>query len=203
MATITTQPSPTTGTSSCSCTSTQLTNCAILCATDTDPVSTYCFSTTCVVETVCAGTATTSTALMDHVCPLEPQADIRSAAGYSYEGLTRPTLHARPTFTSTVTTSTPTPTSDTSTTETTTVPISTETTSTTEDPTSTTKTSTETAAPAPTLGGKCDTLEVCPRCEEGYYRCCLGGCHGHLVPASNTCGCVKDGQGVNAVCGSK
>lgn len=39
---------------------------------------------------------------------------------------------------------------------------------------------------------RCDTCEDCPQYEEGYYWCCLPGCHGMLLQGSNICGCIKD-----------
>ncbi|KAJ5683378.1 hypothetical protein N7462_006543 [Penicillium macrosclerotiorum] len=64
-------------------------------------------------------------------------------------------------------------------------------------------TSTSSSVPTPTAVTKCDTYDDCPRCQDGYYRCCLAGCSGHLVPESNTCGCVQDGHSVSPVCGCK
>ena len=64
-----------------------------------------------------------------------------------------------------------------------------------------TTTTTTTANPGPTAVTKCDT--GCSRCQDGYYRCCLSGCHGMLVPGSNTCWCIKDGETLGASCGCR
>ncbi|KAL4739051.1 hypothetical protein BDV11DRAFT_188544 [Aspergillus similis] len=230
--TITPPPSTTstglsTRTEPSSCESTQLTNCAVLCATDTNPATTTCFSTTCTVETVCSGNPATSTAILSHVCPLDRPSDIGKVSKFG--GGPRPTSTTTTnsqdagstTSTTNVvtdTTSTSTGTSSETTVEPTTSSPTTSSTSTSEptsteppappppEPTapSTTEPSTTTTSepdPAPTWGGRCSTYEDCPQCPDGYYRCCLSGCHGMLVPGSQTCGCVKDGEIVSPVCG--
>ncbi|KAL3462391.1 hypothetical protein BJX64DRAFT_288512 [Aspergillus heterothallicus] len=219
-------------TTSAPCSSIVVTNCAILCATDSDPATTTCFSTTCDVETMCGGVPVTTTEIMEHVCPVSVPEDLGHATQYSYEGLTKPsfgtwsgrstattettTTTTEPTTTSetltstdTLTTTTETITTDTTTTMTTTEPSppppppepTTEPPPTTTTDSTTTTTTTTSEEPAPTWGGRCSTYEDCPPCEDGYYRCCLSGCHGMLVPGSNTCGCVRDGEVVSPVCG--
>ncbi|KAL4812291.1 hypothetical protein BDW67DRAFT_170304 [Aspergillus spinulosporus] len=222
---------PSTMTEPSSCEATKLTNCAVLCATDTNPVTTTCFSTTCTVETVCSGSPATSTAILSHVCPLDRPSDIGKVSKLG--GSARPTsttttssqdagsttsttnvitdIASTSTGTSSETTVEPTTSSSTSTNEPTsteppapsppepTAPSSTEPSTTSNIPTTTTTTSDP--DPAPTWGGRCSTYEDCPQCPDGYYRCCLSGCHGMLVPGSNTCGCVRDGEAVSPVCG--
>ncbi|KAL4772283.1 hypothetical protein BDW60DRAFT_187759 [Aspergillus nidulans var. acristatus] len=206
-----------------SCEATQLTNCAVLCATDTNPVTTTCFSTTCTVETVCSGSPATSTAILSHVCPLDRRSDIGKVSKFG--GGARPTMTSSQdagstTSTTNIITDTTSMSTDTgSETEEPTTSLSTTTSTSTSEPTSTeppappppettvpssTEPSTTTTSdpdPAPTWGGRCSTYEDCPRCPDGYYRCCLSGCHGMLVPGSNTCGCVRDGEVVSPVCG--
>ncbi|KAL4863401.1 hypothetical protein BDV12DRAFT_206490 [Aspergillus spectabilis] len=195
-ATITTQPSLPTSTS---------TVCESI---NAESVTTTCFSTTCGVETVCGGTPITSTAIMDHVCSISAPDDIGRATLYSYKELTMPTSSTTPTVTSTETSNEPVPTEMSTTTITTTEahppppePTTNPPPTTTAPPTDPTTTTSEN--PAPTWGGRCSTYEDCPRCREGYYRCCLSGCHGMLVPGSNTCGCVKDWEVVSPVCGCR
>ncbi|KAL4943071.1 hypothetical protein BDV06DRAFT_235013 [Aspergillus oleicola] len=221
------------------CTPTLQTNCIILCATDgntapTTATTTTCFSTTCSIETACDGlpATSTSTAIMEHVCPTDAPSWLGNVKQYWYEGLTRPAFNSRPTFTSdsgsssTSSSSTETSAESTSTSTISSVTSSTETivptttatsteppppppSSSSSEPTSsaptsvpdTTTTTSTVPDPAPTWGGRCATYEDCSRCADGYYRCCLSGCHGMLVPESGTCGCVKDGEIVSPVCG--
>ncbi|KAL3436063.1 hypothetical protein BDV09DRAFT_165849 [Aspergillus tetrazonus] len=212
-----------TGTEPSSCEATQLTNCAVLCATDTNPVTTTCFSTTCTVETACSGSPATSTAILSHVCPLDRPSDIGKVSKFG--GGARPTTTSSQdtgsttSTTNVITDATSTSTDTSSETAEPTTSSSTVPTTSTSEPTSTeppapplpeptvpssTEPSTTTTSepdPAPTWGGRCSTYEDCPQCSDGYYRCCLSGCHGMLVPGSNTCGCVRDGEVVSPVCG--